>query len=75
MNADNVFTQHDARSHHHENGCTAYPHGNRRHYTVNVLKLKIPSGCSREAYLLGVWLYVRYAYGNVDNCPNFSSSR
>ncbi len=46
-------------------------HGNRAAHGGRI-KAKDTYWLLKEAYLLGVWLYVRYAHGNVDNCPKFS---
>ncbi|EFI1527164.1 DUF4145 domain-containing protein, partial [Escherichia coli] len=43
-------------------------HGNRAAHGGRI-KAKDTYWLLKEAYLLGIWLYVRYAHGNVDDCP------
>lgn len=46
-------------------------HGNRAAHGGRI-KAKDTYWLLKEAYLLGIWLYVRYAHGNVDDCPKFT---
>lgn len=46
-------------------------HGNRAAHGGRI-KAKDTYWLLKEAYLLGIWLYVRYANGNVDDCPKFT---
>lgn len=46
-------------------------HGNRAAHGGRI-KAKDTYWLLKEAYLLGIWLYVRYANGNVDDSPKFT---
>ncbi|CAQ86024.1 MULTISPECIES: DEAD/DEAH box helicase family protein [Photorhabdus] len=46
-------------------------HGNRAAHGGRI-KAKDTYWLLKEAFLLGVWLYVRYGHGNVDDCPKFT---
>lgn len=46
-------------------------HGNRAAHGDKI-KVKDAYWLLKEAYLLAMWLYVRYAQGNIEDCPEFT---